>query len=413
MRILYLNPTGAIGGAERAMLDGIAMVREHNPSWELMLIAGSDGDLLTEARVLGVKCMALSYPPQLATLGEREFDQVSWTSRLRRLGAALPALARYTESLAHLVDKLRPDLIHSNGIKMHLLVARVTPPACALVWHLHDFLSLRPLSARLLRRYAARCTRIIANSYSVAHDAAAMLGATARIEVVYNGVDLERFRPDGPCAELDLSAGLTTAPAGVIRAGLIATGARWKGHELFLDAFAQLPPELAIRGFIVGGPIYATERSQYTLSELREMIERRGLAQRVGLIGYRRDIEGVMRALDLVVHASVEPEPFGLVIAEAMACARAVVSTAQGGAAELIDAGRNALSCGPRNPTALAAALTLLAKDHLLREKLGAAARDTAEQRFDRRRLGAELSALYRAAHQSISRGERAAPACA
>ena len=50
MRILYLNPTGAVGGAERVLLDVLASIRGLHPEWSLALLAASPGDLTEEAR---------------------------------------------------------------------------------------------------------------------------------------------------------------------------------------------------------------------------------------------------------------------------------------------------------------------------------------------------------------------------
>ena len=72
-----------------------------------------------------------------------------------------------------------------------------------------------------------------------------------------------------------------------------------------------------------------------------------------------------MRALDVVVHASTQPEPFGLVIAEAMACGRAVITSAAGGAAEIIDAGVDAITHPPGDAASLSACMVRLARDPL------------------------------------------------
>jgi glycosyltransferase involved in cell wall biosynthesis len=90
-----------------------------------------------------------------------------------------------------------------------------------------------------------------------------------------------------------------------------------------------------------------------------------------------------MRALDVVVHASTEPEPFGLVIAEGLACGRAVVVSAAGGAAELVEDDVDALTVPPGDAAALARALTHCADNAALRARLGNAARRTALRRFD------------------------------
>ena len=103
-----------------------------------------------------------------------------------------------------------------------------------------------------------------------------------------------------------------------------------------------------------------------------------------------------MRALDVVVHASTESEPFGLVIAEAMACARALVTSAAGGAAEIVTPGVDALTHTPGDAEELAHAVARLAADATLRAALGRAAHASARARFDRSRLAAEWIPIYR-----------------
>jgi hypothetical protein len=107
MKLLYLNPAGALGGAERAMLNGVAMVRAHNPDWQLELIASSDGGLIEEARALGIASSVLRFPPSLAALGETHAvpDGRRWLPRLKQLGAAIPAITEYSRKLAELLDR--------------------------------------------------------------------------------------------------------------------------------------------------------------------------------------------------------------------------------------------------------------------------------------------------------------------
>ncbi len=413
MKLLYLNPTGALGGAERAMLDGAAMVRAHNPDWQLELIASSDGGLIEEARALRIASSVLRFPPSLAALGETHAvpDGRRWLPRLKQLGAAIPAITEYSRKLAELLDRSAPDLIHANGFKMHVLGARSLPKRCAMVWHLHDYVRSRPLMRRLLQIYATRCNTIIAVSQSIADDIASVLKGNIPIYTVYNAVALDHFSPRGERADLDALSGLPAACSGVVRVGLAATAARWKGHEIFLRALASLPRNLPVRGYVIGGPIDETEGSQFTMSELRVMAAHFGVAERVGFTGHLDEVAPAMRALDIVVHASIAPEPFGLVIAEAMASGRAVISSALGGAAELVEDERNAVVYPSGEPDALACAIQRLASDRELRTRLGEVGRATAEKRFDRERLGSQLTAIYKTALAASSRGDDANPA--
>ena len=112
-------------------------------------------------------------------------------------------------------------------------------------------------------------------------------------------------------------------------------------------------------------------------------------------VGFQARPAPVFRALDIVVHASTQPEPFGRTIAEGMACARPVIVSAAGGAVELFTPDHDAIGIPPGDPAALAAAIARLAADPSLRQRLGEHGRQTAVERFNRDRLGPQLMAIY------------------
>ncbi|HZG44397.1 MAG TPA: hypothetical protein VEY93_15710, partial [Longimicrobium sp.] len=70
MRVAYLSASGALGGAERVLLDVLASLRAAEPSWPLTVISGDDGPLLERARALGVEAHVLPFPRALAALGD-------------------------------------------------------------------------------------------------------------------------------------------------------------------------------------------------------------------------------------------------------------------------------------------------------------------------------------------------------
>jgi glycosyltransferase involved in cell wall biosynthesis len=164
---------------------------------------------------------------------------------------------------------------------------------------------------------------------------------------------------------------------------------------VFLRALAQLDPSLPVRAYIVGGAVYDTAGSQYSLEELRRMTREAGLEDRVAFTGFVPRTAPVLRGLDVVVHASTQPEPFGLAIAEAMACGCAVVVSDAGGAAEIVDAGTNAISHPPGDARARSRALAELAADPARRAQLGRAARTAAVERFDAASFAASFARVY------------------
>ena len=326
VRLLYLSPTAAMGGAERVLLDLLTMVREARPSWTIGLISGNDGPLVDDARALGVTTTTLPFPRDFARLGDAGLVTPATWARFARhaVGGSLSTL-RYVQQLRAAISGFSPDVVHSNGIKMHVLGALVRPSRAALVWHFHDYPGARPVTSRLVRGLKSRCSSVVAVSDSVATDIRRELGPGLDVRTIWNSVDLDRFTPEGPRVDLDALAGLAPASTGLPRIGLVATFARWKGQLLFLEAIRALAATHRFRAYIVGGPLYETTGSQFSLGELHAAIERMGLADTVGLTGFVKDSAAALRSLDVVVHASTSPEPFGLVIAEAMAVGRSVV----------------------------------------------------------------------------------------
>ena len=386
-----------MGGAERSLLDFMASLRAAEPHVALELIVGADGALLDQARALGVQARALPYPRALARLGDAGAGgQSGLLGTLGRASMSAPSVALYTLRLRRALAAAAPDLIHTNGFKMHVLGVWAAPRNVPVLWHIHDYVSSRPLMARLMRAHAGRCAAAVANSQSVADDVRAACGARLRVFPIHNAVDLRRFSPEGPALDLDRMAGLAPPIRPVVRIGLVATMARWKGHEVFLRALKMLAADPPVRGYVIGGALYETEGSQADLTELRRLAGRLGLDGRVGFTGFVADAAAAMRALDVVVHASTQPEPFGLVIAEAMACGRAVVMSRGGGAAEIATPGEDALVHEAGCVSALAERMGELVRDPASRAALGARAARAAHRRFARERLADELMPIYR-----------------
>ncbi|HUR53224.1 MAG TPA: glycosyltransferase, partial [Gemmataceae bacterium] len=313
MRLLFLNPIGGIGGAERVLLAAVRGVKHARPDTTVRLITFSDGPLLAAAARHGAEVEVVPLPVSLSALGDSAGGKLSllWKSVF-----AGPAAWAFVRRLRAAVVRFAPDVVHSNGIKTHLLSRFAVPKGVPVVWHLHDFLASRRVASGLLRKASGRVRTAVAISRAVAEDAARVLPGVP-VAVVPNAVDVSHFRP-GPGDDLDRLAGLPPATPGTVRVGLVATYARWKGQLVLLDA-ASLCRELPVRWYVVGGAIYHTA-AQFTEDELRAAAKERGVADRVAFVGFQPDPVGVYRALDVVVHASTQPEPFGLTITEAMAC---------------------------------------------------------------------------------------------
>ena len=393
MRIALVSVSSQLGGSEAVLLQLLAQLRRLRPDWPLHLVVGGDGPLVARARACGADVHLVPMPASIARIGEWGSGKFGVVSQL---AGAVGELPDYQRRFAAAISSIAPDILHTNGFKAHIVAARLDVPMVRL-WHIHEYVARRPVTRRLLRRYGGVPQVIVANSMSVATDVTSVVRERLRrpVRVIHNGVDLARFRPDGPVADLDAASGLPPAPAGTIRVGLVATFARWKGHETFLRAVAALPAGTNVRPYVIGGPLYETAGSQWSLDELRGRARALGIESRVGFAGFQAGMPAFLRALDVVVHASTEPEPFGLVIAEAMAAGRAVTTSGMGGAAEIVDPDVTAIVHAAGDPASLADAIHRLASDASLRARLGAAARTSVISRFDAGRFGDAFVNVY------------------
>jgi glycosyltransferase involved in cell wall biosynthesis len=401
MRVLFLNPVGALGGAERCLLDLAASLRSYGVrNLELGLVAGREGPMVEEARALNIHVIPLAFGDRLAAIGDSALIAPGLRSIVafgRRAAGAFLDTATYLPRLSSAIRDFAPSIVHSNGIKMHLLAAAI-PIAAPVVWHIRDFVGDRPLVSRALRACASRADSGIAISNAVAKDVRHALPRFP-VSVIHDAIDTDVFSPAGMVADLDALALTAPAPAGTARVGLVATYARWKGHEVFLQAAQRVKatlPGMDVRFYIVGGPIYETAASQYQRDELERVVRELRLEKEVHFIPFQSRIEEVYRALDVVVHASTRPEPFGRTIAEAMATGKAVVASRDSGAAELFADGADAVDVPSRSPADLATAISALVADARRRSDLGTAARTAALKCFSRERLARQVLAVYR-----------------
>lgn len=142
-----------------------------------------------------------------------------------------------------------------------------------------------------------------------------------------------------------------------------------KGHRLLIDALADLRGESSWRCWILGGPQRDSEESY--LRDLEERVREAGLSDRVRFIGQRRDVPRVLAAADIYCQPNQGPDAFGAVFVEAMLAGLPVVTTAIGGAIEVVDQGSGVLV--PANDrAALARVLREMVTDPTIRQRTSA-----------------------------------------
>jgi glycosyltransferase involved in cell wall biosynthesis len=388
VKVLYLNHTGEMSGAERSLLT----LLEGLPDGVSPIVACPEGPFAGAASSLGVPV-----EPVAGTNASLRLHPV----RTPRAIAEMMASAWRVRGLAR---RSGADLVHGNSVRAGLIAALAKrlggPPVVVAV---HDHLPPRRIARLTLRMISRNADMVFACSRYVAEPFQRQ-GANPPVRVVYNPIDLERFSPavmDREQARSRLGFSDSTVLLGVV--GQITP---WKAQDDAVRIVADLKarhPE--IRLLLVGSPKFASRRfdNQGFAHHVKELIRSLGVEEQVIWLGERGDIPEILRALDVVLVPSWE-EPFGMAVIESMAMEVPVVATAVGGATEVVTPPQNGLLLPPRQPAAWAQAIGELVERPELRESIGKAARQRVAEFLTVERYAARVLAGY---HDVLSpRGE-------
>ncbi len=226
----------------------------------------------------------------------------------------------------------------------------------------------------------------------------ASLAPRARLEVVYNGVDLKRWDPER-IDRIRARAALSETAGSRVLLGVVAQLSPWKGQDTAIEALALLSGEgIDAHLLLIGSAKFVASATRFDneayVARLRKLISDAGLDDRVSWLGEREDVPELIRALDVLLLPSWE-EPFGRALIEAMALGVPVVSTNVGGPKEIFDDGREGFLVPPRDPAAWASAIRRIAENPARAEEMGRAGRLRVEQRFTIEHHAAATLAAY------------------
>ena len=376
-----------MGGAERSLI--LLLKGMDKSRFTPVVAAFGEGIFLNAVRELSIKSYSVKLSRRVEKLTKlyREYSSVGYAKSLGGISAGIL-------SLCQLIRKQRIALVHTNGIKAHFL-GGFAAKLCRvpLVWHVRDFIPPGIEKDAFLLLASVMPDRIIVNSDAVGMQFSHSAKAYKKVVRIYNAVDLTEFEPSLQGWRVREEFRI---PSSAPLVGLIAHLTPWKGHDYFLKAAAKIGQALPeARFLIVGDVIYQTEGHETYKKDLENLCSDLGLGEKVIFTGFRYDIPEVIAALDVVAHASSQPEPFGRVLIEAMAMGKPVVATNLGGVPEVVKDGETGLLVPPRESEALAEASIKLLKDKQLASWLGANGLKHVRTHFDARSHVQQIEALY------------------
>jgi glycosyltransferase involved in cell wall biosynthesis len=337
-RVLYVNQTGQVSGAERSLL---AMIDSVSPAVDPVLACPA-GELTDAARELGVATTPIS-----GTLASFRMHPLHTSRGLYEIGrSALQVRAA--------VGRLRPDLVHANTTRASLLAVlarrRGRPP---IVAHIRDWAPDGRLPRLVDGLVGRRADAVVANSTTVG-DQFREVPLRRPLRVIHNAVDLARFDPavcDGAAVRRELGV-----PAERIVLSVIGQLAPIKGQDDAIEILAGLlGAGVDAELLLVGTAKFTAPGASLDNEDFERGLHRRaaelGVAERVRFLGERDDVPDILAATDLMLMPFWR-EGFGRVAIEAMALGVPVVAAAVGGPLDIVRPGVDGLLLPPRDPAA-------------------------------------------------------------
>jgi len=383
IRVLFVNHTAKAGGGELALRLLVRHLDRKLVQPQIVLFEdGPIAEMLREEAQVHIL-------PLAAEIQERRKDSLD-TIRIRDL-LQLSALPSFIVRLSRMMERLEVDVVHTNSLKADILggiAARLARKR--VVWHVRDRITedyLPSATVRAFRQLARLIPHaIIANSHSTLDTLRGPACASPRarrdsITVAHDGFDFAELPAPEETSQSDLVVGLV---------GRISP---WKGQDVFLRAIHRIHLEFpGARFHIIGSALFGEKAYA---DRLRTLCSELGLDACVDFCGFVRDIQKHISTLDIVVHASTIPEPFGQVIIEGMAAGKPIIATRGGGAAEIVVDGVSGLLVSMNDSEALASALRSLIADASLRTRLGVGGRRRVEDAFRIEFTAAKVGRVY------------------
>src|ERR1700730_7354848 len=372
MNILSVNNTVDLYGASRCMERVFGRFAEDGH--EVHAVLPENGPLvgLLEAKGVHVHihhCLSI-------------FDR----SQVGSFGACLRFLVLFPVSVIQLVIltlRFHIDVIHTNtGVLPSSAVAALITGR-PHVWHVRELFGEFGRLWKPYQRYISLLsTAVVAISRCTRDQFDPAL--RSKVKVIHDGLDDTVARVNSGRRD----AFRSSFPAEKLLVGVVGR-IKWhrKGQEVLVRAAGLLKKRHPQVHYVLVGS--AAPGNQEHETRLRQLIAASGLESEFTLVGDTQDPISVFAALDVAVVPSVQPEPFGCVVIEAMAAGIPVVGSHCGGIAEQIVDGASGLLFPPGDSAALANALERLLNDSILRKQM-------AEEGFNRVRTAFPLESTYR-----------------
>lgn len=345
VRVLFLNVSSNLGGTERSVLEEAKSLKGSDIEPIIFLV--TKGPLIKELKANQIKYIVKPVSNNLLSM-TREF---SFVKNFFLNPYFLIDILRIYLFLVRYIKRKKIEVVISNNIKMHLITPLLKIyPRPRIIWSYHDNL---PKSSRLKALLIILAniipSKIIVNSNFVKSQWSKYVRDTNKLITLYPIINHLKFLTKKTTLKKS-NFGLTNKDYVIGNIGVLV---KWKGQEVLIKAAKLIRGRIPnLKVLIIGGNIYDSDSKDTSVS-LIDLVKKYHLEEKVVFTGFIHENHSAIKLLDLVVHTSIEPEPFGRIIVESMLAKRTIIGANAGGVKETLEP-INGYLVEPNNPRLLA-----------------------------------------------------------
>ena len=376
--IVFLHSSSELYGSDRSLLNLVKNLDKDK--FNITVILPEDGPLVDKIN---------------------RFDNVeviiNELAVLRRKNLSLSGMSQYfimliksIKFINNLIKEKNIDIVYTNTSV--IFAGGISAKFCKVksVWHIREIIKSkyeRFIVSKIVNIFS---DYIIANSKATAE---AISKNKDKVKVIYNAIDIEK---DINLEYIDEAynevAATVVRSNNKIKVGMAGRINRWKGQKLFVDMAKLVSQDNDNVEFLIAGNVYKGE--DYILDDLKEYILESGVKDKIGLLGQVDNMNSFYKNIDIFILPSIQPEPFGLVVIEAMNNKLPVVATNHGGPVEIIENNIDGFLVDYKDAKEMAQVVNKLIKDKDLRNYIAANAEKKVKKQFNVNRYVDEISCI-------------------
>lgn len=374
--IVFLHSSSELYGSDRSLLNLVKNLDKDK--FNITVILPEDGPLVDKINSFDNVEVIIN---ELAVLRRKNLS-------LSGMSKYFIELIRSIKFINNLIKEKSIDIVYTNTSV--IFVGGISAKICKVksVWHIREIIKSkyeRFIVSKIVNIFS---DYIIANSKATAE---AISKNKDKVKVVYNAIDIEKNSGLEDIDEVYKEVAATIVRSNnKIKIGMAGRINRWKGQKLFVDMAKLVSEENDNVEFLIAGDVYKGE--DYILDDLKGYILESGVKDKIGLLGQVDNMSNFYKKLDIFVLPSIQPEPFGLVVIEAMNNKLPVVATNHGGPVEIIDNNIDGFLVDYKDAREMAQVVNKLIKDKELRNYISANAEKKVKEKFNVSRYVDEIS---------------------